>query len=90
MRQWRRVSTTDSESGASGKGLTAGAPHLKVRAAAIATATITALLKVVLQRYLLAFVQLAMAAVLQCGAAARACVASQMCSASEAYRQPSH
>eukprot|EP00953_Heterococcus_sp_UTEX-ZZ885_P008193 4917-Heterococcus_DN1.PRE.1 len=30
MRQWRRVSTTDSESGTSSKGLTAGAPHLKV------------------------------------------------------------
>jgi SH3-like domain-containing protein len=30
MRQWRRVSTTDSDSGTTAKGLTAGAPHLKV------------------------------------------------------------
>jgi hypothetical protein len=37
MRQWRRVSTTDSESGTSSKGLTAGAPHLKVRATILPT-----------------------------------------------------
>jgi SH3-like domain-containing protein len=40
MRQWRRVSTTDSESGTSSKGLTAGAPHLKVRATTSATANL--------------------------------------------------